>query len=196
MHLRAFPQPTDAPAAYTQNLPPPLVKIERRPLLSLFAAGKIAPVDAAALGSLPSELLVRTGLSRDEVIHGWYDNQPTLTAILETFWGRIAVIRLPRFSAELYNDREDLVGVIVEALEIAGRLGARTVSCTGLIPSATDYGRAVATAISGRNDLPLISTGHATTVATVVLAINKILQEGGETLPRNGSGSWGWVLSG
>ena len=144
-----------------------IVKIARRPLLSLFATGEGAPVDAAAVGSLPSELLVRTGLSRDEVIHGWYDNLPTLTAILETSWGRIAVIRLPRFSTELYNDKADIVGVIVEALEIAGRLGARTVSLTGLIPSATDYGRAVAEAISGRHDLPLISTGHATTVATV-----------------------------
>ena len=65
---------------------------------------------------------MRTGLSRDEVIHGWYDNLPTLTAILETSWGRIAVIRLPRFSTELYNDKADIVGVIVEALEIAGRL--------------------------------------------------------------------------
>ena len=168
-----------------------IVKIERRPLLSLFATGEGAPVDAAAVGSLPSELLVRTGLSRDEVIHGWYDNLPTLTAILETSWGRIAVIRLPRFSAELYNDKADLVGVIVEALEIAGRLGARTVSLTGLIPSATDYGRAVAEAISGRNDLPLISTGHATTVATVVLAVKKILQEGGRNLAQEQVGFLG-----
>ena len=168
-----------------------IVKIERRPLLSLFATGEGAPVDAAAVGSLPSELLVRTGLSRDEVIHGWYDNLPTLTAILETSWGRIAVIRLPRFSAELYNDKADLVRVIVEALEIAGRLGARTVSLTGLIPSATDYGRAVAEAISGRNDLPLISTGHATTVATVVLAVKKILQEGGRNLAQEQVGFLG-----
>ena len=168
-----------------------IVKIERRPLLSLFATGEGAPVDAAAVGSLPSELLVRTGLSRDEVIHGWYDNLPTLTAILETSWGRIAVIRLPRFSTELYNDKADLVGVIVEALEIAGRLGARTVSLTGLIPSATDYGRAVAEAISGRNDLPLISTGHATTVATVVLAVKKILQEGGRNLAQEQVGFLG-----
>ena len=173
-----------------------IVKIARRPLLSLFATGEGAPVDAAAVGSLPSELLVRTGLSRDEVIHGWYDNLPTLTAILETSWGRIAVIRLPRFSTELYNDKADIVGVIVEALEIAGRLGARTVSLTGLIPSATDYGRAVAEAISGRHDLPLISTGHATTVATVVPAVKKILQEGGRNLARSRSGSWGWDLSG
>jgi hypothetical protein len=83
------------------------------------------------------------------------------------------------------------VRVIVEALEIAGRLGARTVSLTGLIPSATDYGRAVAEAISGRNDLPLISTGHATTVATVVLAVKKILQEGGRNLAQEQVGFLG-----
>lgn len=160
----------------------PFMRIERRPLLSLFAAGEIAPVDAAALGYLPTALLEYTGLSRDEVIHNLCDNLPVLICIMGTFLGRIAIIILPRFSSELYSDEEDIVGVIVESLEIAGRLGARTVSLMGLIPSATDYGRVITTAIAGRKDLPMISTGHATTTAVVVLVIRKILQEGGRDL--------------
>ena len=60
---------------------------------------------------------------------------------------------LPRFSFELYSDRENIVNLIVEALEIAGRIGARTVSLTGLIPSATDYGCAITEAIVGRQNL-------------------------------------------
>jgi hypothetical protein len=180
-----------SPADGSEGQPSPFLKIERRPLLSLFATGQLAPVAAAALGYLPDQLLARTGLSRDELIADWYDNLPTLNAILETPWGRIATIRLPRFGSDLYRDEQDLVGVIVEALEMAGRLGARTVSLTGLIPSATDYGRAVASAIAGRRDLPRISTGHATTVAAVVLATSRILQAGGRELAQERVGFLG-----
>ena len=42
-----------------------------------------------------------------------------------------------------------------------------------------------------RHDLPLISTGHATTVATVVLAVKKILQEGGRNLAQEQVGFLG-----
>ena len=64
--------------------PFPFLKIERRPLLSLFAAGKVAPVDAAALGCLPNEFVTRSGLSRDDVINRWYDNLPTFGRIMDT----------------------------------------------------------------------------------------------------------------
>ena len=169
----------------------PSVTIERRPLFSLVATGKIAPVDAAALGSVPAELLARAGVSRDEVIQGWYDGLPTVAGVLDTAWGRIARIRLPRVSTELYDDQAGLVATIVEALELASRLGARTVSLTGLIPSATDYGRAVATVIAGRQDLPAVSTGHATTVAAVMLATSNILREAGRDLARERVGFLG-----
>jgi hypothetical protein len=53
---------------------------------------------------------------------------------------------------------------------------------TGLIPSATEYGMAVAGTIAGRNDLPKITTGHATTAAAVVLAIQRILMESARDL--------------
>lgn len=130
----------------------PFFQLEGRSLLSLFAAGKVAPVDAAALGYLPDSILEHTGLSRDEVKNDWCENLPVWYSILETHWGRIAVLLLPRFRSELYSNKADLVDVIVEALEMAGRVGARTVSLTGLIPSATDYGAAIAKAIAGRKD--------------------------------------------
>jgi hypothetical protein len=160
----------------------PLLRIEHRPLLSLFAAGHIAPVQSAALASLRDDLPARTGRSRDEIVHDWYDGLPTLAAIRETALGRIAVLVLPRFASELYDDQEGLVESIIEALGIAGRLGARMVSLTGLIPSATNYGRAIADRAAGRTDLPPISTGHATTSATVVRAVERILQESGRTI--------------
>lgn len=169
----------------------PFLKIERRPLLSLFAAGKLAPVDAATLGYLPRSILEQGDLSREVIIENLFHNLPLLISVMDTHLGRIANILLPRFSSELYAGEEELVGIIVEALEIAGHLGARTVSLTGLIPSATDYGLSVSKTLEGRKDLPAITTGHATTVCSVVLSIRKILQEGGRDITQERVGFLG-----
>jgi predicted amino acid dehydrogenase len=157
-------------------------KLEQRSLLSLFAVGKIASVDSAALGYLTLSLLKETNLTRDEIVQDWFDNLPMWDAVMETKWGRIAGLTLPIFEDELYSDPQKLVQMTVEALEMAGRLGAKTVSLTGLIPSATDYGRAIVKAVERRNDLPKITTGHATTCSTVVLTIKKILQDSQRSL--------------
>jgi len=154
----------------------PFFKLEQRSLLSLLAVGKIAPVDSAALGYIPFSLLKETSLTRNEILQKWFDNLPMWDAVMETKWGRIAGLILPIFEDELYSDQQKLLQIVVKSLEMAGRIGAKTVSLTGLIPSATDYGRAIAKAIEGRNDLPKITTGHATTCSTVVLTIKKILQ--------------------
>ena len=151
-------------------------KLEQRSLLSLLAVGKIAPVDSAALGYIPFSLLKETSLTRNEILQKWFENLPMWDAVMETKWGRIAGLILPIFDDQLYSDQQTLVQMVVEALEMAGRIGAKTVSLTGLIPSATDYGRAISKAIEGRNDLPKITTGHATTCSSVVLTIKKILQ--------------------
>ncbi len=161
---------------------PTVATIERRSLLALHAAGKLAPVDAAALDYLPDSLVQHTGLSRAEIIQAWCDDLPVVQSIWEIPLGRMAYIVLPRFSADLYSDPDDAVRVVIEGLQVARRLGARTVSLTGLIPSATDYGRAVAAAITGRRDLPRITTGHATTTASVVLAVRRMLHEAGRDL--------------
>lgn len=162
----------------------PFFQVERRSLLSLFATGKIAPVDAVALGylNINTSYFEEKGLSHDDLIYNCLDNLPVITGIIETPWGRIADLMLPRFSFELYSDRQDIVNLIVEALEIAGRIGARTVSLTGLIPSATDYGCAITEAIVGRQNLPMISTGHATTSSAVVLAVKRICAESGRNI--------------
>jgi hypothetical protein len=142
------------------------------------------------VGYLPTSLLAYTGLSPDEMIHGWCNNLPVFSGVYETSMGRIALLLLPRFDFQLYSDKGDLLGVITEALEIAKRLGAHTASLTGLLPSATNYGRDLAKMIVG-GDLPQITTGHATTAATVVLAIRRILEEGGRDLARERVGVLG-----
>ena len=186
--VRAIP---DSPEPKSRQGNSIYMRVERRPLLSLFAAGKIDPVDAAAVGYLPDALAEQTGLTRAEIIHDWYEQLPTLTNILETFLGRIAIIILPLFASELYRSRDGVVKALIEALEVTGKLGARTVSLTGLIPSATNYGQALGAAMAAREDLPKITTGHANTAATVVLAIKRILSEAGRDLAQERVGFLG-----
>ena len=171
-HAQPFRMPVSSPD----------LKIEHRSLLSLVGIGKIAPVDSAAVGCLSDSLLAGTDVTREEVIHEWYEALPTLSAIIQTSMGRIGRIILPCFRSEIYNDPTVLSGLVVEALELAQQIGARAVSLTGLIPSATEYGQTVARQISGRSDLPKFTTGHATIAATVTLSISRILEESGRDL--------------
>ncbi len=151
-------------------------------LWPLLASGDLAPVDAAALGYVSSSFLAQTGLRHDELLQTWYENRPAVTGILTTHWGRIALLLLPYIDFDLYSDRERLVRSVLDALEMAGHIGARTVSLTGLIPSATNYGMAINEAASDREHIPPISTGHATTSAAIILTIERILQESARVL--------------
>jgi amino acid adenylation domain-containing protein len=160
----------------------PCLTVERRPLISLLATGKIPAVQAAAIGYLPDEWLAQEYLSRSEIIDQWYQNLPEIAAVQETSFGRIAIIHVPRFRSEVYDDPSNLVDAVIKILDLAGRNGARVVSLTGLIPSATDYGRAIETVRANRNGLPAVTTGHATTVSAVVLSIQKIAQLAGRDL--------------
>jgi amino acid adenylation domain-containing protein len=167
-----------------ETAPPALpehVSIERRPFLSLFAAGELAPVDAVAVGYLPTDLLHALGLDRSTVIYDWCGNRPVITDIRETPLGRIGEITIPRFNDQLYLDRADLLAVLGDAVRLAHEVGAGVVSLTGLLPSATDYGRDLVEALAGR-DLPRITTGHATTTSAVVLAVRRALEEAGRDL--------------
>ena len=178
----------DAPAALARWLLesepavlPDHVTTERRPFLSLFASAELAPVESVALGYLPSALLHFAGLDRATVIHAWCGNRPLITEVRETPLGRIGSVLIPRFDDQLYHDRRDLLAVLGDAVQIAHEIGAATVSLTGLLPSASDYGRDLAKALAG-HDLPRITTGHATTTSAVVLAVRRALEEGGRAL--------------
>ncbi|WP_353769880.1 condensation domain-containing protein [Okeania sp. SIO1F9] len=158
------------------------VQFESRSLLSLFAVGKIPPVDAVALGYLGEYDAEIFDFSRDYIIENIFENLPFWVMVKQTNWGRIAIIILPQFISDLYSNQDDTVQVTIEALEMARIIGAKFVSLTGLIPSATDYGLAINKAIANRQDLPKITTGHRTTGAAVVLTIKKICEEGGRYL--------------
>ena len=159
----------------------PYLHYSTEPLATAIKAGRLAPVTAAALAYWPDALIAQHGLSpqwvRDELVHG----RPTVASILDTAWGRIATILLPRLHSELYMD-PTLPVAIGEALAFAGEIGAQSVSLTGLLPSATDYGRKLNQGLGARTTLPPITTGHAMTAAAVVLNVEQILHEARRTL--------------
>ncbi|MDM8566596.1 phosphopantetheine-binding protein [Candidatus Halobeggiatoa sp. HSG11] len=167
----------------TTSITSPYFQQECRSLQSLLLTKEIPPVHAAALGYLPNFILEQTDLNQEQIFEQWFNNLPVIQNILDTAWGRIALLILPRLSSELYNDTDDFVNMIIGALKIAGQIGASTVSLTGIIPSATDYGRAI-TKVTANHNLPQITTGHSTTSATVVLTIQRILQESGREITK------------
>jgi amino acid adenylation domain-containing protein len=161
----------------------PNFEIERRHIPDLIASGEMTPVDAAAIGYLPSTLLAATGLTAEQVTEEICDNRPIVAGVYESDLGRIGTILIPRFDTQLYENSADLTTVLADALAAAGAIGAKSVSLTGLLPSATDYGRTLSRQIEGR-DLPRPTTGHASTTATVVFAIRRLLAETGRDLTR------------
>ncbi|PON17828.1 hypothetical protein C2W62_11210 [Candidatus Entotheonella serta] len=114
-----------------------------------------------------------------------------MASLLETTWGRIALIVLPLWSDEIYRDPDGLTAMALEGLELAGEIGAHTVSLTSLLPSATDYGRMLTKTLADQLDRPKVSTGHAVTTSAIVLTINKLLTEGGRLLAQERVGFLG-----
>lgn len=164
----------------------PVIAIERRSLLTLFAAGRLAPVESAALGYLD-----RINPERDTRLREHVADMPLFTDVIETALGRVAILLLPRFDDGLYHDPENFVAQIIDALHIARMLGARAVSLTGLIPSATEYGRTIISNSAYGTALPAVTTGHAATSAAVILAVKKILRESERQLERERVGVLG-----
>lgn len=147
----------------------PGLLVERRPLLTLFATGHLPPVEAAAL-----YYIEQRDWSLSDDIGTRFDYVPTLTDIIETPFGRVALILLPHLDTDLYTHPQQIIQSSVEAVGLAQHIGAKVVSLTGMIPSATNLGQDIAAVTA--DHLPPVTTGHATTTATVVLSIEKLLR--------------------
>jgi predicted amino acid dehydrogenase len=84
---------------------------------------------------------------------------------------------LPLAENELYDDVERVVDLTGAAIKIARSIGAKTISLTGLLPSATRYGESFA-----RLDGCAVTTGHATTAACIVVNLAGLLRAAGRDL--------------
>ncbi|HKR63481.1 MAG TPA: beta-ketoacyl synthase N-terminal-like domain-containing protein, partial [Thermoanaerobaculia bacterium] len=164
----------------------PRTRPVERSLAQLVEAKEIAPIDAAAILTVPLSVLAN-GVTR-ESIRTLFDDQPYWFNLLSTQYGRLGLFFMPMFDDEVYLDEARTVRAVLETCEAAGRVGARTVALTGLIPSATSYAESIP-----RDDarLPKITTGHAVTASAVVLAVERLLAESGRALEQERVGFLG-----
>ena len=152
-------------------------RTEHRPLLDLIASQEVPAIDVAALSYLPG------GISELEqaAFQQWSGDAPVLTHIVDTPFGRIGLFALPITADALYGERERLQRLSWQAINLARSAGARIVALTGLLSSATNYGHAFASLL-GHQAMPVVTTGHATTTAAVVLNIQALLAQAGRNL--------------
>jgi amino acid adenylation domain-containing protein len=153
---------------------PQAMTIAREPLLHLFDAGRIGPVDAAAIICLPDEFVDQPGLGKGDFISQFSNDHPVLSSITSTFMGSVASIVLPCFASEIFSDQAALKNHVAEALKMADHIGADTVSLTGNLPLATDFGFDLVPSFSVKNG-PAITTGQATVAAAMVMTIEKMM---------------------
>jgi acyl carrier protein len=130
------------------------------------------PLDGVALTYLPDKLRSVGGLGDDE-LQALFGGAPLVTNYFETAFGRIGCVTLPVRSHALLNDARGK-RLVQAGLALAARRGARCVSLTGLIPSATDYGLSIERHPDDR--AVALTTGHATTTAAVVTTLRSMLQ--------------------
>jgi hypothetical protein len=105
-----------------------------------------------------------------------FGDEPFISHLYELPFGRIAVITLPIRGKEMFGSPR-VPGLVRKAGEMARRRGAKVVSLTGLIPSATEYGHSVREWLGDAG--PRVTTGHATTTAAVILNLQNMLEQTG-----------------
>lgn len=167
------PVPTSAPAPAPVPARPADGDYQR--VLTRTAAAPLLDTltfDAAALLYLPDRLHTVGGLS-DEQMAELFGTEPFISHLYETSYGRIAVVTLPIRGKEMFNSPR-VPGLVRAAGTLARKRGAKVVSLTGLIPSATGYGQSVCDWFGSAG--PQVTTGHATTTAAVIHNLRNMLE--------------------
>lgn len=140
---------------------------------------ELPKVDAVAIACIPDAFSAMTGLSRDELVGQWFEGKPRLGSVYNLPQGKIGLVVLPKFELDIFKDENGLRTAIIDALELSAKMGAKTVSLTGMLPSATDHGRDIAKWTEGRTGLPAVTTGDATRTATIIKTIEGALEQSG-----------------
>jgi amino acid adenylation domain-containing protein len=177
-------QPLDAEPAAASGASLPkfpkttAVRLHRDRLDARIESGHAPRLDAAALTYLPDSWIAAGGVPGAE-----FDGSAAmLGSVFTTPAGRIGVLVLPCGGADLFVDEDTTVSRLVGAVEQAGEFGARAVSLTGLLPSASRYGAALADRL-GSSSPVTVSTGHPVTASAVTLTLTRALRDTGRELP-------------
>ena len=161
-----------APAAGLPAVPACAVtRITKTPIDVRILEGSLPPLDAAAVTYVPGHWLRDGLLPADRWQREFVDHGGLLASVQDTPVGRIGIMVAPIAADRLYDESERTATVTARAVERAHALGARAVSLTGLLPSATVYGSAVASATR----VP-VTTGHEVTAAAVALTVVAALE--------------------
>jgi len=140
--------------------------LESRPLLNLIATQELGPIDSVALSYYPNHLT-------SFINH----NVPELVSVLSTSWGNVGLLVMPMTGTQLFQDKDAFYDNIYKALNFAAFLNAKTISLTGLLASATQYGAQVQQLINTefKSKNILITTGHSMTAVAVLLHLEHLL---------------------
>ena len=157
-------------------------RIEPVPLSDLIRAGTMPPLSAAALMPWPAIMLERLPVSPETFFQRMSGGRVSLDFVIETALGSVGIFMLPMTTAQVVPGQPALLSHVLDGISQATECGARCVALTGLIPSATNYGATVQAAYGGRTDWAAATTGHATTVAAVVLNLEALLSAAGRDL--------------
>jgi acyl transferase domain-containing protein/predicted amino acid dehydrogenase/acyl carrier protein len=166
------------------------------PLIERIGAGQMERLTAAALMPWPGVVLEQLGIAPELFFERMSGGRVSLDLVLDTPLGSVGIFMMPMTAAQVNPGEPSLMPRLLEGLRSASACGAECVALTGLIPSATNYGATVHSACERAGDLPAVTTGHATTVAAVVLNLQGLLREAGreivdETVMFYGIGSIG-----
>jgi hypothetical protein len=147
-----------------------IIKHEKRSLLSLLSIGELPPITSATLAYLPI-----SDQSKSLPIKEIFDHLPTLFNIYQFSYGSIGLIVLPIDENDLFQSKQLVNSMLKKALTLCSFIGASHISLAGLLPSITQYGEEIKNHTPKTSSLS-ITTGHATTTATVVITLENILQ--------------------
>ncbi|MCK5811275.1 MAG: amino acid adenylation domain-containing protein [Clostridiales bacterium] len=145
---------------------------EKTPLAELIETNKLAKIDSAAITYIPEDIVETLAIHKE----------PTLFNYMETAQGNIGLFAIPISSRDLYSNKKTLISLCQQTINIAHHLGAKVVSLTGLIPSATSYGYDLEKVLRNEPLSAKITTGHSTTAASVVLSIERLLKHSNRTI--------------
>ena len=145
------------------------------PLYSMISEGMIQPLDSAALTYIPDKKTA-------ELLGDFPEDKPLLYNYMSMDSGNIGIIAIPMGINDLYTEKEKTVSLSLEGIRIAECAGAKVVSLTGLLPSATRNGTDIHDAAVSEGISAAVTTGHATTAAAVILSLKRILASSGRRL--------------
>ncbi len=157
------------------------VKAYSTSLLKKVQQKKIGAVKAAALAYIPSDLPSQMGMNKEDIRSRFFENKPMLFSVMELNKGTIGLIVIPVFGDEIFSKKKQFLKYALEGIKLSERIGAEVISLTGLIPSVTNYGLAIQEAIDKTNPRQ-VTTGHATTSASVVMSIERMAKLAGRKL--------------